>query len=121
MTSLRRLFANLFEQTPIGWLQLRGNKGRLLVALGGIAFADLLMFMQLGVLGAALDSSALFNKMLNTDIVLISPEARDIQNSATIPRARLYQAEGSQVSRVARRCTSPLWIGVHLSTRNAAP
>jgi putative ABC transport system permease protein len=64
------------------------------VALGGIAFADLLMFMQLGVLGAALDTSALFNAMLKADIILISPEARDIQNSATIPRSRLYQAEG---------------------------
>jgi putative ABC transport system permease protein len=65
-----------------------------MVALAGIAFADLLMFMQLGVLGAALDTSALFNTMLNADIILISPEARDIQNSATIPRSRLYQAEG---------------------------
>ena len=49
---------------------------------------------RLGVLGAALDTSALSNAMLKADIILISPEARDIQNSATIPRSRLYQAEG---------------------------
>ncbi len=84
----------ILSRTPIGWLQLRRNKARFLVALGGIAFADLLMFMQLGVLGAALDTSALLNNLLQADIVLISPEARDIQNSATIPRSRLYQAEG---------------------------
>ena len=89
-----KLLHKLLNRTPVGWLQLRRNKGRLLVALGGIAFADLLMFMQLGVLGAALDTSALFNAMLKADIILISPEARDIQNSATIPRSRLYQAEG---------------------------
>jgi putative ABC transport system permease protein len=84
----------MLSRTPIGWLQLRRNKARFFVALGGIAFADLLMFMQLGVLGAALDTSALLNNLLQADIVLISPEARDIQNSATIPRSRLYQAEG---------------------------
>lgn len=84
----------ILSRTPIGWFQLRRNKARFFVALGGIAFADLLMFMQLGVLGAALDTSALLNNLLQADIVLISPEARDIQNSATIPRSRLYQAEG---------------------------
>jgi putative ABC transport system permease protein len=88
------MFRTIFSRTPIGWLQLRRNKARFFVALGGIAFADLLMFMQLGVLGAALDTSALLNNLLQADIVLISPEARDIQNSATIPRSRLYQAEG---------------------------
>jgi len=88
------IFQTMLSRTPIGWLQLRRNKARFFVALGGIAFADLLMFMQLGVLGAALDTSALLNNLLQADIVLISPEARDIQNSATIPRSRLYQAEG---------------------------
>jgi putative ABC transport system permease protein len=88
------IFQTILSRTPIGWLQLRRNKARFFVALGGIAFADLLMFMQLGVLGAALDTSALLNNLLQADIVLISPEARDIQNSATIPRSRLYQAEG---------------------------
>jgi putative ABC transport system permease protein len=36
------------RRTPLGWLQLSHEKGRLLVALAGIAFADVLMFMQLG-------------------------------------------------------------------------
>ena len=62
--------------------------------MAGIAFADLLMFMQLGVLGAALDTSALFHTLLQADIILISPEARDVANSGTIPRSRLYQAQG---------------------------
>ncbi len=65
----------------------------MLVAVCGIAFADLLMFMQLGVFAAALDTSALFHNVLKADLILISPEARDLQNSGTIPRTRLYQAE----------------------------
>ena len=82
------------NRTPVGWLQLRRNRTRMLVAVGGIAFADLLMFMQLGVFAAALDTSALFHNTLQADLVLISPEARDLQNSGTIPRSRFYQAQG---------------------------
>jgi putative ABC transport system permease protein len=36
------------RRTPLGWLQLSHQKGKLLVALGGIAFADVLIFMQMG-------------------------------------------------------------------------
>ncbi|NEQ27838.1 MAG: ABC transporter, partial [Microcoleus sp. SIO2G3] len=38
----------LGRRTPLGWLQLSHQKSRFLVALSGIAFADVLMFMQLG-------------------------------------------------------------------------
>ena len=95
------------SRTPIGWLQLRRNRTRFLIALCGIAFADLLMFMQLGVLGAALDTSSLFHNLLQADIVLISHEARDLQNSGTIPRSRLYQAESDQ----GIESGSPMYIG----------
>lgn len=90
---MKAAFERLRNRTPVGWLQLRRNRTRFLVAIAGIAFADLLMFMQLGVLGAALDTSVLFHNMLQADIVLISPEARDLQNSGSIARSRLYQAE----------------------------
>ena len=33
---------------PLAWLQLKREATRLGVALAGIAFADILMFMQLG-------------------------------------------------------------------------
>ena len=33
---------------PLAWLQLSREKIKLLVAIAGIGFADLLMFMQLG-------------------------------------------------------------------------
>ena len=84
----------LRNRTPVGWLQLHRNPTRMLIAIGGIAFADLLMFMQLGVFAAALDTSSLFHHVLKADLILISPEARDLQNSGTIPRSRLYEAQG---------------------------
>jgi putative ABC transport system permease protein len=104
---MKRLLRSIFLRTPLGWLQLRHNPTRLLIALSGIAFADLLMFMQLGVLGAALDASALFHRKLRADVVLMSPEARDISNSGTIPRVRLFQA--LEVPEV--ETATPLYIG----------
>lgn len=97
----------LANRTPLGWLQLRHNRTRFIIALAGITFADLLMFMQLGVLAAALDSSALFHNQVQADIVLVSPEARDIANSGTIPRARVFQA--LEVPGVVE--ASPLYVG----------
>ncbi|OLP19237.1 ABC transporter [Leptolyngbya sp. 'hensonii'] len=81
------------RRTPLGWLQLNHQKGRLLVALAGIAFADVLIFMQLGFQGALYDSNTRLHRSLDTDIVLISPQARNLVNMSTFPRRRLFQAE----------------------------
>lgn len=82
----------LQRRTPLGWLQLNHQKSRLLVALSGIAFADILMFMQLGFQNALYDSNTRLNRVLQTDIVLVSPKARNMQNLSTFSRRRLYQA-----------------------------
>ncbi|MBD2679817.1 MULTISPECIES: ABC transporter permease DevC [Nostoc] len=81
------------RRTPLGWLQLSKEKGRLLVALSGIAFADVLMFMQLGFQSALYDSNTKLSRTLNADIVLVSPQARNTQNLGTFSRRRLYQAK----------------------------
>jgi putative ABC transport system permease protein len=83
----------LKQRTPLGWLQLNHEKSRLLVAISGIAFADILMFMQLGFQSALYDSNTRLNRSLNTDIVLISPNAQNIQNMSTFSRRRIYQAK----------------------------
>jgi putative ABC transport system permease protein len=82
----------LQRRTPLGWLQLSHEKGRLLVALSGIAFADVLMFMQLGFQAALYDSNTRLNRSLQTDIVLVSPQGRNMQDLSTFSRRRLYQA-----------------------------
>ncbi len=82
----------LQRRTPLGWLQLSHEKSRLLVALAGIAFADVLMFMQLGFQAALYDSNTRLSRALDTDLVLVSPQARNAQNLSTFSRRRLYQA-----------------------------
>jgi putative ABC transport system permease protein len=83
---------NLQHRTPLGWLQLTREKGRFLVALSGIAFADILMFMQLGFQAALFDSNTRLHRSMEADIFLISPQARNLANMSTFTRRRLFQA-----------------------------
>jgi putative ABC transport system permease protein len=62
------------------------------VALWGIAFADVLMFMQLGFQNALYDSNTRVDRAMLADIILLSPKALNLQNLSTFSRRRLYQA-----------------------------
>ncbi|NJM47886.1 MAG: FtsX-like permease family protein [Alkalinema sp. RU_4_3] len=85
--------ASLQRRTPLGWLQLSHQKGKLFVALAGIAFADVLMFMQLGFRAALFDSSIRTHNILDADVVIFSPQGLNFGNLATFPRRRLLQAQ----------------------------
>lgn len=87
------LWQQLRQRTPLGWLQLKRDRGRLVVALAGIAFADVLMFTQLGFQASIYDSNTRFHRALRADIVLLSPKAQNLQNLSTFPRRRLLQAQ----------------------------
>ncbi|MCZ8036380.1 MAG: ABC transporter permease DevC [Novosphingobium sp.] len=79
---------------PLGWRQLRHNPNRLFVALGGVAFANVLIFLQLGVMGALFESAVTPLRTLKADILLMSPDARAIGQLGSMSRRRLYQALG---------------------------
>ncbi len=80
------------RRTPLGWLQLTQHKGRFAVAIGGVAFADILILMQLGFQGALFSSAILLHSKLNGDVFIISRQALNISAMSTFPRRRLYQA-----------------------------
>lgn len=84
--------SQLQRRTPLGWLQLSHQRSRLLVALSGIAFADVLMFMQLGFQTALYESNTRLHRSMQADIVLVSPQARNLANMSSFTRRRLYQA-----------------------------
>ncbi|MBD2342788.1 FtsX-like permease family protein [Anabaena subtropica FACHB-260] len=86
------IFQQLRRRTPLGWLQLSHERSRLLVALSGIAFADLLMFMQLGFQAALYDSNTRLHRGLQADIIVIGSQTRNLQRISTFSRRRLYQA-----------------------------
>ena len=92
MLGLIKPLQQLRNRTPLGWLQLSHDKGRMLVAIAGIAFADVLMFMQLGFQNALYSSNTRLHETLQTDLVLMSPQGRNLLNLSSFSRRRLYQA-----------------------------
>src|SRR5437667_7091594 len=79
-------------KTPLAWLNLVHQKKRTLVAVAGVAFAVLLVFMQLGFYGAAEGTATIVYDELNFDVMLTSPQYIDINRAGTFPAARLNQA-----------------------------
>ncbi|CDM95813.1 MAG: ABC transporter permease DevC [Limnospira sp. PMC 1291.21] len=92
MIKLIKPLQQLARRTPLGWLQLTHDKGRMLVAIAGIAFADILMFMQLGFQTALYNSNTRLHRALEADLVLVSPQALNLTRMSTFTRRRLYQA-----------------------------
>jgi putative ABC transport system permease protein len=79
-------------KTPLAWLNLAHQKKRTLVAVAGVAFAVLLVFMQLGFYGAAQGTATIVYDELNYDVMLTSPQYIDINRAGNFPAARLSQA-----------------------------
>jgi putative ABC transport system permease protein len=95
---------------PLAWLQLKREKLRLLVAVSGVAFAVVLIFMQLGFRNALFDSSVRVHMAFDADLALISPQFAFLAQPKTFSRRRLYQALGAPgVASIA-----PLYAGVGL-------
>jgi len=81
---------------PLAWLQLKRQPVRYLVAVTGIGFAALLMYMQLGFQSGLLKSATKFYNALETDLILISPATVNSGNYEQFPQSQLYQALGVQ-------------------------
>ena len=80
------------RRIPLAWLLLTRQPARLAVALAGIAFAGILMFMQLGFRDGLFDASVTIHKQFDADLVLISPRTMSSIAMAGFPQRRLVQA-----------------------------
>ncbi|PAX59930.1 ABC transporter permease DevC [Brunnivagina elsteri] len=81
----------ILKKTPLAWRQLMKEKTRLAVAVAGIAFADILILIQMGFEGALYDSSIQPHRNLQTDLVLIEPRMQTLFSVKSFQRERLYQ------------------------------
>ncbi|MDZ8026082.1 MAG: ABC transporter permease DevC [Nostoc sp. SerVER01] len=88
------MFSKMFRKTPLAWRQLMKEKTRLAVAVAGITFADLLMFIQLGFESALFDAAIKPHRNLQADLVLINPQFQTLFSVKNFSRERLYQALG---------------------------
>jgi putative ABC transport system permease protein len=79
---------------PLPWLQLIKQKVRFFVALAGIAFISVLMFMQIGFQDALYSSATQVHKHLRGDLFLISSQYKSLTSTQSFPRSRLYQILG---------------------------
>ena len=77
---------------PLAWLQLSHEKIKLFVAIAGIGFADVLMFIQLGFQGALFDANLRLPRSVNGDIVLLSTQSEGLFVLDSFSRRSLYQA-----------------------------
>lgn len=89
---MNRLLNALRQRTPLGLKQLKHDPVRLLTAIAGITFADILIFMQLGFADALYKSNTQYPRALQADLVLISSEAKNFGQLSTFTRRRLYQS-----------------------------
>ena len=95
------------SKTPIAWLQLIRNKFRSLVAVAGIAFIVILMFMQLGFQDALYSSATQVHQSLQGDLFLVSSQYKALTATQSFSRTRLYQALGFK----GVESVNPIYLG----------
>jgi putative ABC transport system permease protein len=88
-----RIGANA-RRTPLAWRNIVHNKITLLVSTAAIAFAVVIMFMELGFLNGLYDSQTGILTFLRADLVMVSRALHIFNTHETFPRASLAQAEG---------------------------
>jgi putative ABC transport system permease protein len=87
---------------------LTQQRGRTVVSVLGVAFAVLLVFMQLGFLNAVLRTATLLYDHLDFDLILISTEYISLAKPSTFPRNLLARAGSHEQVRAARPVTTSL-------------
>lgn len=95
------------SKTPVAWLQLIRNKFRSLVAVAGIAFIVILMFMQLGFQDALYSSATQVHRSLEGDLFLVSSQYKALTATQGFSRTRLYQALGFE----GVESVTPIYLG----------
>lgn len=81
-------------RTPLAWANLTHDKVRFALFVLGVAFAVILMFVQLGFRNALLDSNTQLHDRLRCDLVLVSPNRQAVAMAETFDGRRLQQVRG---------------------------
>jgi len=93
---------------PLAWLQLTREKQRFSVAVAGIAFAVILMLVQLGLRDALYESATKLFDHLQGDLIITSSQYEYLFSTDNFSQRRLYSALAlDEVQWVA-----PLYLGI---------
>lgn len=82
-------------RVPLAWKNLTHDWVRFALFASGIAFAVVLMAVQLGIMNAMLDSNTVVFSQLNADLVLVNPSRPSLLFRHTFGRHRLEQCLGA--------------------------
>ncbi|MGE6739809.1 FtsX-like permease family protein [Allorhizobium pseudoryzae] len=101
------LLGKLFGRLPIGWLQLRHNPARLAAALAGVAFANMLVFVQLGIMGVLNGTIKTSYDPIVSDIMISSNDSNTLTEGSAVSRRLLFRA----LSVPGITAAAPLYMG----------
>ena len=86
-----RLLGSVFKEIPLSWSQLSHQKTRLAVAMSGISFANILIFMQLGFRATMFDGITNVADSLTGEVFLVNSQDKFIGNQS-FSKDQLYRA-----------------------------
>lgn len=98
----------IFRRIQLAIRQLLHEKTRLLAAIAGIAFANVMMFMQLGFNDALLDSASLVQQKLRGELVIINTRSEALFAMRQFSRRVMYQT----MNHSAVAWTAPMYVGL---------
>jgi putative ABC transport system permease protein len=89
---MSRLIQWVFGRLPIGWLQLTHKRGRFMAALAGVAFANVLVFVQLGIMNSMATATQRPYQFLSADIMISAADANALAEGSNVARQWMLQA-----------------------------
>ena len=81
---------------PLAWKNLTHSWRRLMVAVGGISFAVVLMFMQTGFRNALFDSTVKLVRDIDADVIMFSKARFSLSAQHRFPVERIHEAASCQ-------------------------
>ncbi|WP_296424774.1 FtsX-like permease family protein [Yoonia sp.] len=89
---MSRILQWLFGRLPIGWLQLSHKRGRFMAALSGVAFANVLVFVQLGIMNSMATATLRPYAFFNADIMISAADANALAEGENVARQWMLRA-----------------------------
>lgn len=89
---MTRLLQWLFGRLPIGWLQLTHKRGRFAAALAGVAFANVLVFVQLGLMNSMGVATLKPYQFFAADVMISAGDADALAVGGNVARQWMLQA-----------------------------
>jgi putative ABC transport system permease protein len=89
---MSRLLQWMFGRLPIGWLQLTHKRGRFMAALAGVAFANVLVFVQLGIMNSMATATLRPYEFFNADVMISAVDANALDEGGNVARQWMLQA-----------------------------